>query len=224
MAKRKAISAVITCGDWLRFENEVAKIEENDIEYIHVDVMDGTLVPNFMLGPDIVRKRHQRTADPLDIHLMAVEPEEKIGYFELRPEDRLSFHLEGTLHPEACIRAIRRGGGQAGISLSPKIAVEAVVPYWEQLDYVNVMCVQPGFAGQPLWPGARERLTQVCRLAAGMNHHVEIEVDGNVSIQNAAWMSELGAELFVAGSSSIYGPGCFCDNVKRLREAIRHSA
>ena len=74
MAKRKAISAVITCGDWLRFENEVAKIEENDIEYIHVDVMDGMFVPNITIGPSVIQCYRPHTRLPFDVHLMIVDP------------------------------------------------------------------------------------------------------------------------------------------------------
>lgn len=220
--RSKAISAVITCGNWLNFESEIQRLESNSIEYIHVDVMDGEFVPNYMVGPDLVRQLHHRTKIPLDIHLMAFRPEDKVDYFELRSGDLFSFHLESSRNPEACIRAIHARGGRAGISLSPDLQVEALTPYLPELDFVNLMCVRPGFAGQALLPSSQERLTQVCHLLGGSGRDIQVEVDGNVSFHNATWMSQLGAQIFVAGTSSIYAPGNFQEHVTKLREVISH--
>ena len=218
--RSKAISAVITCGNWLDFEGEIRKIEANSIEYIHVDVMDGEFVPNYMVGPDLVCQLHRRTNVPLDIHPKAFRPEDKIGYFELRPGDLFSFHLESSRDPGRCIRAIRDRGGKAGISLSPDLRLEALEPWLSELDFINLMCVRPGFAGQALLPGSQERLRQLRRLADRDGRELPVEVDGNVSFHNAAWMSLLGADLFVAGTSSIYSPGSFQEHVTQLREVI----
>lgn len=220
MQLRKEISAVITCGNWLNFEQEIEKIEKNGIEYIHVDVMDGTLVPNYMVGTDMVRHLHRRTRVPLDIHLMAVRPEDKVAYFELRDGDLFSFHLDESEDPVRCIREIHKRGAGAGVSLSPELAVEALAPYLNELDYVNLMCVRPGFPGQKILPGSRERLILLRELLLSSGRRIPIEVDGNVSFQNAEWMSGLGAEIFAAGSSSIYALGNFSDNVLRMREVI----
>lgn len=221
MISLKAISAVITCGNWMNFEQEVRNYEKNAIEYIHVDVMDGTFVPNFMVGPDMVRHLHATTNIPLDIHLMAAKPEDKILWFPLREGDLFSFHMETSDDPGRCIRVIHEQGGLAGISLSPDLPVEALVPYMNELDFINVMCVRPGFAGQPILPGSRQRLEGVRRLADSTGRTIYVQVDGNVSFTNCSWMSELGANIFVAGTSSIYHKGgTFDDNVKRMRDVI----
>lgn len=222
--RTKAISAVITCGNWLDFEEEVRKIEAAAIEYIHVDVMDGEFVPNYMVGPDLVRQLHRRTRVPLDVHLMAVRSEDKVPYFDLREGDLFSFHLDGSRDRTRCIQAAHDRGARVGISLSPDLRVEALEPYLNVLDFVNVMCVRPGFAGQALLPGSRERLAQVRRLADRTGREIAVEVDGNVSFENAAWMSALGADLFVGGTSSIYAPGDFQKNVARMREVIGHAS
>lgn len=221
MNTTKQLSAVITCGDWLNFENEIRQIDEEKIEYIHVDIMDGLLVPNYMIGTDMVKILHKRTNTPLDIHLMAIEPEEKIAYFELKEHDLFSFHLEKSADRMRCIDLIHDRGAKAGISLSPQLAVEEIIPYLPRLDFINIMCVKPGFPGQKVLHGSKERIREVYELIKRQEHEILIEVDGNVSYEHAAWMSEAGANIFAAGSSSIYHKGdTFHNNVVKMRNII----
>ncbi len=220
----KALSSVITCGNWLNFENEIKKIEEEGIEYIHVDVMDGIFVPNFMLGTDIVKVFHKRTEIPLDVHLMITEPERKISYFNLRQNDQCSFHLSSTRCPNECITQIRSNGSLVGISLSYTENVNDILPFVDDIDFINVVCVRPGFPGQKIIPGMKERVKEINDLINKTGRNILLEVDGNVDYENAKWMTRYGANIFAIGKTGVYAEGTnFHNNVLMMRKIINNT-
>ncbi|MCI8662767.1 MAG: ribulose-phosphate 3-epimerase [Hungatella sp.] len=216
------ISASIMCADLMNMEYHLKELERCGCEYIHVDIMDGVFVPNYTLGTDFIRQLHQTTKIPLDLHLMVEAPEDKLDYFELFPEDVVSIHVESTRHLQKALSKIRKRGAKASAALNPATPVCYLDYLYDDLDMVLVMTVNPGFAGQKMIPSTLEKITQIKkRLTERGRRDVPVEADGNVSFENAVKMAKAGADIFVAGTSSIYRQELpFEDCVKEFRKAI----
>lgn len=218
---KKYICPSIMCGNWLHFDETIRQFEDNNIDYIHIDIMDGEFVPNYTLGTDMVRMLHKTTQIPLDIHLMVVHPELKVDYFQVDEDDIITFHIEATRSPQAAIDKIKSKGCKVGIALSPDTNIQAVLPYLDQLDMITIMTVYPGFAGQPLIHYTLDKIVSLRKAVDALHKPFLLEVDGNVSFDNAVMMNKMGANAFVAGSSSLFRKDhSFEENVKHFRSII----
>ena len=223
MAHAKMIAPSLMCADILKLGEELKLLKEAGIEYLHIDIMDGVYVPNYTLGTDFVRRVRAATDIPLDIHMMVQNPGEKLDWFEFGEGDYVSLHIESEPHIQRALAKVRARGGKPMIALNPGTPISAIDELLDDIDGVLIMTVNPGFAGQKL---VRSTLGKITRLREYLDArgygHVEIEVDGNVSFGNARLMSDAGANIFVAGTSSIYAKdGNMLDNAKKLREAIK---
>ena len=193
------------CAGILNLENVLREFEQSGTEYLHIDIMDGHFVPNYTLGTDYCRNLKKATDIPLDIHLMVEKPVKCIEWFDFGENDIVSVHMESTEEPEKCFSLIRKRKAKAFAVLNPATPVSVLEPVLDQIDGVLVMCVNPGYAGQKMVPGSLEKICDVRNLLAEKDlEDIEIEVDGNVSFENAVKMSEAGADIFVAGSSSVF--------------------
>ena len=202
---QKKICPSLMCCDIFRLREQLRIFEEEKIEYLHVDVMDGEFVPNYTLGTDFVRQIRRATDIPLDIHLMIREPERKISFFELREGDLVSVHAESTVHLQRALQQVRNQGARPLVALNPATPLSALDYVLEDVDGVLLMTVNPGYAGQKLVPQTLGKITDCRRLLDGRGYpEMMLEVDGNVSLENALLMKQAGADLFVAGSSSIF--------------------
>ena len=218
---RSALSPSMMCADLFALRDTLRVFERCGIEYLHIDVMDGVFVPNYCLGPDYCRRLREETRLPLDLHLMVVEPEKKLAYFPYGRGDIVSFHLESTENAYPAIDMIAEKGALPFLAINPDTPIERVVPYLPKLKGVLLMTVYPGFAGQKMVPGALDRI-QTLRKMMDENGYgsLSIEVDGNVSFVNAPLMRNAGADLFVAGSSSVFAPGDLSENIRRMRGTL----
>ncbi|MEG2798788.1 MAG: ribulose-phosphate 3-epimerase [Erysipelotrichaceae bacterium] len=218
---KSKISPSIMCGDWLDFKSTIKDFEDYAVDAIHIDIMDGEFVPNFTLGPDFINKVHQKTNLPLDIHLMVVRPEIKANYFQLNKNDILSFHIEMSPNPISLINQIKEKGCKVGIVISPDSDITSLYPYLTMIDMVTIMTVYPGFAGQPLVPFTLDKIKDLREYCIQNDINLDIEVDGNVSFENARIMKEKGANVFVAGSSSLFDSHhSFKENIELFRKII----
>lgn len=219
---KKQISPSIMCADFFDLANTVKAFEDNGIEYVHVDIMDGAFVPNFTLGTDFVKRLKNATKIPLDIHMMVNQPENKLDWFEFGEGDYVAVHYESTAHLHKTVTAIKSRGAKAMVAINPATPISVLECLFDDIDAVLVMTVNPGFAGQKLVTSTLKKIKQLREyLDANGYSHIEIEVDGNVSFENAKLMSEAGANIFVAGTSSIFAKGMnMTESTKKLREAI----
>ena len=210
------------CAGILNLENVLREFEQSGTEYLHIDIMDGHFVPNYTLGTDYCRNLKKATDIPLDIHLMVEKPEKCIEWFDFGENDIVSVHMESTEEPEKCFSLIRKRKAKAFAVLNPATPVSVLEPVLDQIDGVLVMCVNPGFAGQKMVPGSLEKICDVRNLLAEKDlEDIEIEVDGNVSFENAVKMSEAGADIFVAGSSSVFSDKfSVTEGMNMLRKAV----
>ena len=219
---KKKISPSMMCAGILNLENVLREFEQSGTEYLHIDIMDGHFVPNYTLGTDYCRNLKKATDIPLDIHLMVEKPEKCIEWFDFGENDIVSVHMESTEEPEKCFSLIRKRKAKAFAVLNPATPVSVLEPVLDQIDGVLVMCVNPGFAGQKMVPGSLEKICDARNLLAEKDlEDIEIEVDGNVSFENAVKMSEAGADIFVAGSSSVFSDKfSVTEGMNMLRKAV----
>ena len=218
---KKFISPSICCCDLSCLEESVHELARLHVEYIHVDIMDGEFVNNYCLGTEFIPLLHSMTNIPLDIHLMIMNPDRKLDYFSFAPEDVVTVHAESTNHIQKALAAIHERGARAGLAINPATPVEHCKWVTDDLDVLLIMTINPGFAGQKLVPQTLQKIAQARRLIDCCSREILLEVDGNVSFENAARMSALGANIFVAGTSSLYDRGgSVAENCRRLRQAI----
>ncbi|MDY3784664.1 MAG: ribulose-phosphate 3-epimerase [Eubacteriales bacterium] len=218
----KKISPSLMCADFLHLGDELKALEKYGIEYLHVDIMDGVFVSNYTLGTDFIKKIHRATDIPLDIHLMIDHPDTKLDWFEFKEGDYVSVHYEACTHVQAVLSNIHKRGAKTMLALNPGTPICVLEDLLPDLDAVLIMTVNPGFAGQKLVPQTLDKIRRLRRMLDENGYeNVEIECDGNVSFENAKKMSDAGANIFVAGTSSIYSKeASFEENIKKFREVI----
>ena len=180
--------------------------EEGGAHWIHLDVMDNQFVPNLTIGPPVVKSLRFKTEKILDVHMMVVEPEKLVEPFAKAGADIITFHIEATSDPQGVIDLIRSTGKEVGISLKPSTPISTIEPYFDQIDLILVMSVDPGFGGQGYIEGSTERIKEIKQklIEQCLQDRVLIEVDGGIKLHNAKEVVDAGADVLVAGSA-IFG-------------------
>jgi len=207
----------ILSADFSRLGDQIAQVEEAGARQFHLDVMDGHFVDNLTFGPLVVQAIRRSTELPLDVHLQIENADRWIERFSDSGADMIAIHPE-TLHDllYPTLQTIRELGKKAGIALHPSKPVAAVEKMLPDVDYVIVMSVYPGFAGQEFIPGSFERVEQLRSLVGERKLAVEIEIDGGIGRNNIRQAVEAGADVVVAGSAVFAGE----DPAVRLRELL----
>lgn len=189
------------------------------VDYIHFDVMDGSFVPNLTFGPPLVNSLRKKISLPFDIHLMIDRPAFYAPYFQVGPEDVLTFHVEALDSPHEAISAIRKLGCRPGISLRPRTPLSLILPYLDLVDWVLVMSVEPGFGGQKFMPESLERIRALCKERGSRGFL--IAVDGGIGPDNIRAVLDAGADVVVVGAAIFRAPDPR-EAVRRLWEAAGH--
>ena len=170
-------------------------------DIFHLDIMDGTFVPNLSYGFPVVEAIAKKAEKPLDTHLMIVNPENYVDRFVKAGSAMVSFHLNATKDPDAVLAQIRACGAKAGLVINPDIPVESLFPHLKNCDYVLLMSVFAGFGGQKFIEDTYERIRTLKTEIERQGLNIPIEVDGGVSPANAKALIDAGAEMLVAGSA-----------------------
>jgi ribulose-phosphate 3-epimerase len=212
------IAPSILAADVGRLADEVAEVEAGGADWIHVDVMDGTFVPNITFGPVVVEHVRKATKLPVDVHLMIVEPERHLAAFAAAGADRISVQVEATRHLQRTLAAIRDLGKRAGAVLNPHTSEETLRWVLADLDLVLVMTVNPGFGAQAFLPAVVPKIRRVRELIDGAPGPIELEVDGGIAPATAKTVVDAGARVLVSGNA-IFGERDRARAIADLRKA-----
>lgn len=194
----------ILAADMMNFEAEARRMEVSGAQWLHIDIMDGHFVPNLTFGPDIVKGLKRVSPLTRDVHLMIENPARYVEAFIAAGAELVTFHWEavsGAQEARELIEKIHALGAKAGVSIKPKTPASVYAEIADVIDMALVMTVEPGFGGQKLMPDCVEKLPEVCALlkAAG-NENAFVQVDGGVTVDNAAEVARMGANVLVMGT------------------------
>ena len=210
------ISASMMCSDLIDLKETLKVFEEEGVEYLHIDMMDGTFVPNFGLGVDYIRGLRKLTNISLDLHLMIKDPEYKFQWIGIKDTDIVSIHYESTFQVQRALDYLKPYGCKRFLAINPATPVYVLEEVLDYIDGINLLMVNPGHAGQKIVPSTIKKAQRVVDfLRSEGREDIAIEVDGNITPENGRKLKDIGAGIFVCGTSAI-----FKGDVKKYKENI----
>ena len=195
------IAPSILTESFSNLESTIKELEEAGADYLHLDIMDGSFVPQITFGSKIVSDIKKITSLPLDVHLMIVSPEKHIDDFAKAGADIISVHYEGNIHLHKLIMQIKSHNVKAGIVLNPHTRVDVIEPLIDDIDNVLIMSVNPGFGGQKFITNSIKKIEKTKKLIG--QREIIISVDGGINLNTCSDVIKAGANLLVAGSAII---------------------
>ncbi|XP_009798423.1 ribulose-phosphate 3-epimerase, chloroplastic-like [Nicotiana tabacum] len=219
------VSPSILSANFSKLGEQVKAVEQAGCDWIHVDVMDGRFVPNITIGPLVVDSLRPITDLPLDVHLMIVEPDQRVPDFIKAGADIVSVHCEqsSTIHLHRTINQIKSLGAKAGVVLNPGTPLTAIEYVLDAVDLVLIMSVNPGFGGQSFIESQVKKISDLRKICAERGLNPWIEVDGGVGPKNAYKVIEAGANALVAGSA-VFGAPDYAEAIKGIKTSKRPEA
>jgi ribulose-phosphate 3-epimerase len=200
------IAPSLLAADFLHLDKECKMVNQSEADWFHLDIMDGCFVPNISFGPMIVEFVRKTTKKPCDVHLMIVEPGKFAEEFRNAGADHLSVHIEACPNLHRNVQQIKSLGMQASISINPHTPVGDLADIIHDIDIVCMMSVNPGYGGQKFIPHTIQKIKQLRQMIDEKGLKVLIEIDGGVTIDNAASIIAAGADVLVAGNTVFKSP------------------
>ncbi len=213
------LSPSLLSADFTNLEKEFKILNEEKVDFIHLDIMDGNYVPNISYGPGVVKKLRPLTDILFDTHLMIERPENFIEDFVEAGSDIITIHPSTTKHLDRTLSLIKSYGKKAGLALNPGDSLDILDYNIENIDLVLIMSVNPGFGGQKFIPSALRKISEVKKLIEKRNLKTLIEVDGGIKLGNAKDVLDAGADILVSGSG-IFEKGRTRENIMAFKEIL----
>jgi ribulose-phosphate 3-epimerase len=215
----KRIAPSILSADFSKLGDEIRAVEAAGADWIHADVMDGHFVPNITIGPLVVEAVKRVTNLPIDVHLMIKNPDSYISAFAEAGASYISVQVETCIHLNRTIQLIKDCGVHAGVVLNPATPLASLEWVLEDVDYVLIMSVNPGFGGQAFIPVSLDKIKALRRQIQDRELSTLIEVDGGVNEKTIAAIAAAGTDIFVAGSA-IFGSKNYQETIQSFRRKI----
>ncbi len=215
----KYIAPSILSADFSKLGDEIKSVEAAGADWIHVDVMDGHFVPNITIGPLVVEAARRVTSLPLDVHLMIENPDRYIEDFAKAGADLISVQVEACVHLNRTIQMIKECNLRAGVVLNPSTPLSALEWIMEDVDFIMIMSVNPGFGGQDFIPNSLDRVRALRGMIRNRGLKTLIEIDGGVNEKTIKNISDAGVDVFVAGSAIFKSPD-YKKTIAKFRELI----
>ncbi|MDI3089992.1 ribulose-phosphate 3-epimerase [Priestia megaterium] len=217
------IGPSLMCADMGVLKETVIRLDQAGVDFFHLDVMDGNFVPNFTMGPDLIKSIRPYTNKPFDVHLMVKNPENHLDTFIEAGANMISVHAEATEHLQRTLQTIRNKGLKAGVALNPSTPIEELKYVIDTVDYITVMTVNPGFAGQKFIPLMYQKVKDLKQLFDKEGYKIDIQVDGNIGYETIPGVIENGANMLVCGTSSLFKSDIsFEEAVSQLKKFIKN--
>ncbi len=210
------ISPSILSADFSKLGEEIKNIEKAGADYIHIDVMDGSFVPNLTIGNEVVRSIRKVSDLPYDVHLMINNPDNHIKNFAEAGSDIITIHAEASIHLDRSLDLIKSYGKKAGVSLVPSTHEDALDYVLEKLDLILVMTVNPGFGGQKFLSSQLKKIENIRKKIERSGKKIELEVDGGINEETSKLVVSAGADVLVSGSY-IFGSKSYSEAIFKLR-------
>lgn len=214
------IAPSLLSADFTNLKSEIEQTQKANVEFLHIDVMDGHFVPNISIGVPILRSIRHITEQIFDVHLMISHPLRYVSSFVEAGADHITFHIESEDDTEEVIKEIRKHSVTAGISIKPGTKVETILPYLDKIDMVLIMTVEPGFGGQSFMQDMMPKVRFLKEKISKAKSNVHIEVDGGIDQKNAGSVIKAGANVLVAGTSVFK----YHDGIERAVLALKQNA
>lgn len=212
------IAPSILSADFAKLGEEIQNIEKSGADYIHIDVMDGSFVPNITIGNEVVKSLRQKTQLPFDVHLMINNPDNHIKAFAEAGSDLITIHAEASIHLDRSLALIKSFNKKVGVSLVPSTHEDCLDYILEKLDLILVMTVNPGFGGQKFLTSQLKKIENIRKKIEKSGRKIELEVDGGINDQTARIAVEAGADVLVSGSY-IFGSGNYQQAIQTLKKS-----
>ncbi|EOB0464624.1 MULTISPECIES: ribulose-phosphate 3-epimerase [Staphylococcus] len=193
------------CADFGSLSTEISNLEEAGVTGYHIDIMDGQFVPNFGMGLQDLEFIRKSTKKPIDVHLMVNNPNNHINLFANIGVDIIYIHPEADMHPARTLQKIKQKNIKAGIALNPGTSIESIKPLLNIVDYVMIMTVNPGFAGQKYLNYVDYKIDELVEMSFKSRFNYDVLVDGAISPERIDNLSTKGVKGFVLGTSSLFG-------------------
>ena len=212
------IAPSILSADFAKLGEEIINIEKAGADYIHIDVMDGSFVPNITIGNEVVKSLRQKTQLPFDVHLMINNPDNHIKAFAEAGADIITIHAEASIHLDRSLALIKSFNKKVGVSLVPSTHENSLDYILEKLDLILIMTVNPGFGGQKFLTSQLKKIENIRNKIEKSGKKIELEVDGGINDHTAKIAVEAGADVLVSGSY-IFGSGNYQQAIQTLKKS-----